>query len=272
MTSPLPTYQTLLLSPLSPGSLLIEYNQPKIANAFTLQQYHDLASALKYARTLPQIRVVVISGRGKHYCAGKVLLPPGTENGPTIEQEIEAGRALGDELLGYPKVLIAAVHGAAIGWGCTQLWNFDLVYAWSKAAVFQTPFMQLGFVPEGASSWSFPKVMGKQRANALLLASEKLSAREMYDAGLVTKAIEADTLEGFREEVFTIARRIGTYSAESLRMAKAQVNRPSVLAQQREASMWEGVDLKVRLNSDEAKAAMKSFQNKPKTMAEKSKL
>jgi peroxisomal 3,2-trans-enoyl-CoA isomerase len=264
MSNTLPIYQTLLLSSLSPGTLLMEYNQPKISNAFTLQQYHDLASALQWARSIPSIRVLVLTGQGKHYCAGKVLLPPGTENGPTIEQEIEAGQRLGAELQGYPKVLIAAVHGAAIGWGCTQLWNFDLVYAWDKGAVFQTPFMQLGFVPEGASSWSFPKVMGKQRANALLLASEKLNAREMYDAGLVTKVIESDTLERFREEVFKIARRIGTYSAESLRMAKAQVNRPSVLAEQREAGMWEAVDLKIRLNSDEAKEAMSKFAEKGK--------
>jgi Delta3-Delta2-enoyl-CoA isomerase len=258
-----PTLQTVAISRLAPGALLIEYNQPKISNAFTLQQYHDTADALKWARELPDIKVVVVGGRGKHYCAGKVLLPPGKE-GPTIEQEIEAGRRLGDELLGYPKVLIAMVHGAAVGWGCTQLWNFDLVYAWEKGAMFQTPFMQLGFVPEGASSWSFPKVMGKQKANALLLASEKLSAREMYDAGFVTKVIQSDTVERFREEVFKVATRIGTFSAESLRMAKAQVNRPVVLAEQREASMWEAVDLKVRLNSDEAKEAMRAFQNKGK--------
>jgi Delta3-Delta2-enoyl-CoA isomerase len=273
MAQSIPTYETVVLTPLSPGTLLAEYNQPRISNAFTIQQYHDLASALQFARQAPEIRVVVVSGRGKHYCAGKVLLPPGTENGPTIEQEIEAGRRLGEELQGYPKVLIAAVHGAAVGWGCTQLWNFDLVYAWTKAAVFQTPFMQLGFVPEGASSWSFPRVMGKQRANALLLASERLNAREMYDAGLVTKAIDADTVEAFREEVFTVARRIGTYSAESLRMCKAQVNRPSVLAEQREAGMWEAVDLKVRLNSDEAKEAMRAFSQKSKKVTgEKSKL
>ncbi|OAL23859.1 hypothetical protein AYO20_10879 [Fonsecaea nubica] len=263
MTDTPPNYQTVLSTRLSPGTLLLEYNQPKISNAFTLQQYHDLADALRWARNVPEIRVIVLTGKGKHYCAGKVLLPPG-QAGPTIEQEIEAGRKLGDELQGHPKVLIAAVHGAAIGWGCTQLWNFDLVYAWEKAAVFQTPFMSLGFVPEGASSWSFPKVMGKQRANALLLASEKLNAREMYDAGMVTKVIGGDTVDAFRDEVFKIAKRIGTYSAESLRMAKAQVNRPTVLAEQREAGMWEAVDLKVRLNSDEAKAAMKAFMDKSK--------
>ena len=133
--------------------------------------------------------------------------------------------------------------------------------------MFQTLYKELGFVPEGANSWSFPKVMGKQRANALLLASDKLNTREMYDASLVTKVIEADALEMFRE-VFKIVRMTGAYSPESLRMAKAKVNRLSVLAQQREASMWEAVDLKVWLNSDEAKAAIKVFREKGRKTTE----
>lgn len=84
MTVNPPRYQTILITPLSPGTLLFEYNQPQISNAFTLQQYHDLADALSWARNLPEIRVIVLTRKGKHYCAGKVLLPPG-EAGPTIE-------------------------------------------------------------------------------------------------------------------------------------------------------------------------------------------
>jgi peroxisomal 3,2-trans-enoyl-CoA isomerase len=64
----------------------------------------------------------------------------------------------------------------------TQLFNFDLVYAHPQA-FFQTPFMSLGFAPEGASSYSFPKVMGKQHANRLLLGAERVGAEEMYTSG-----------------------------------------------------------------------------------------
>ncbi|ORY15890.1 ClpP/crotonase-like domain-containing protein [Clohesyomyces aquaticus] len=85
-----------------------------------------------------------------------------------IEAEVRAGGALSAVLMPYPKVLIAAVHGASIGWGCTQLSNFDLVYA-HQSAFFQTPFMQLGLVPEGGSSYTFPRVMGRVRANRLLV-------------------------------------------------------------------------------------------------------
>jgi len=163
-------------------------------------------------------------------------------------------------------VLIAAVHGAAIGWGCTQLFNFDLVYAHPKA-FFQTPFMSLGFAPEGQSSYTFPKVMGKQHANRLLLGAERLSAEEMYTSGMVTQVIGKpdDSREVFVEEVAKIAKKIGGFNGESLRMCKALVNRPITLAEQREAGMREGHDLKVRLNSPETKAMMASFANKSKS-------
>jgi peroxisomal 3,2-trans-enoyl-CoA isomerase len=169
-------------------------------------------------------------------------------------------------LHGYPKILIAAVHGASIGWGCTQLFNFDLVYAHPKA-FFQTPFMSLGFAPEGQSSYTFPKVMGKQHANRLLLGAERVSADEMYVSGMVTQVIgkPEDSREVFVERVAEIAKRIGGFNGESLRMCKALVNRPTTLAEQREAGMRERHDLKVRLNSPETKAMMASFANKSKS-------
>lgn len=203
-------------------------------------------------------------GKGKHYCAGKTLQSP-DEGGPTIEQEIEAGRVLGEILQAYPKVLIAAVHGASIGWGCTQLFNFDLVYAHPKA-FFQTPFTALGFTPEGQSSWTFPKVMGKQHAGRLLLGAERVSAHEMYVSGLVTQILgEAEeSPEMFLERVLVIAKRVGGYNGQSLRMTKALINRPEALANQREAGMREGKDLMVRMNDPETKAKLAAFGNKRK--------
>lgn len=141
------------------------------------------------------------------------------------------------------------------------MYNFDLVYAHEKA-FFQTPFMSLGFVPEGGSSYTFPKVMGKQHANRLLLAAEKVSAHDMYISGLVTQVINAKDPEQFLGLVVEKAKGIAKFNAESLRMAKAQINRPIPLAEQREAGIREGHDLKVKLNSPEAKAMMNDFANK----------
>lgn len=159
----------------------------------------------------------------------------------------------------YPKVLIAAVHGASIGWGCTQLSNFDLVYAHPKA-FFQTPFTALGFTPEGQSSWTFPRVMGKQHASRLLLGAEKVGAAEMYISGLVTQVLgeEDESRERFLERVIETAKRIGDFNGESLRMTKALINCPEALAEQREAGIREGKDLMVRMNDPETQAAFGS--------------
>lgn len=121
--------------------------------------------------------------------------------------------------------------------------------------------MSLGFTPEGQSSYTFPKVMGKQHANRLLLGAEKLTAQEMYVSGLVTQVLSEseDSREVFLDRVTEVAKRIGGYSGESLRMCKALVNRPTMLAQQREAGMSEGHDLKARLNSPETKAMVAAF-------------
>lgn len=70
----------------------------------------------------------------------------------------------------FLKVLLAAVYAGAIGFGCTQLYDADLVYA-HEDAFFHTPFMSLGLVPEAGSSVTFPRVMGKQHANVLHLLS-----------------------------------------------------------------------------------------------------
>lgn len=165
----------------------------------------------------------------------------------------------------YPKVLIAAVHGASIGWGCTQLFNFDLVYAHPRA-FFQTPFTALGFTPEGQSSWTFPRVMGKQHASRLLLGAERVSAREMYVSGLVTQILgdDGDSPEAFLVRVVEIAKRVGGYDGDSLRMTKALINRPEALAEQREAGFREGKDLMVRMNDPKTKAKLAAFGAKGK--------
>lgn len=256
----------MLVSRLSPTVALLTYNQPKISNAFTVQSYLDLRTALVWARDDPTVTVILLTGAGKHYCAGKVLLPP-SAGGPTIEEEIAAGSALGDVLNErYPKILIAAVNGAAVGWGCTQLTNFDLVYA-STNAFFMTPFMKLGFVPEGGSSYTFPKLMGRQHASRLLVGSERVPAREMYVSGLVTEVIEdSGSREVFLEKVCEIASRIGGYSTESLKVVK-ELMRPSAeeVGERRRAGERERVALQRVLSGEGARKAMEEFAGRSKS-------
>lgn len=180
----------------------------------------------------------------------------------TINTEVEAGSRLSQVLLRYPKVLIAAVHGASIGWGCTQLSSFDLIYA-HQDAFFQTPFMLLGLVPEGGSSYNFPKQMGKAQANALLLAGERLTAQEAYVGGLITAVVHAPTADNFLAQVVEKAKRIGGYSAEALEMAKRLTREATddIEARQR-AGERERRDILIRFSRAETQANLKAFGNR----------
>jgi enoyl-CoA hydratase/carnithine racemase len=182
----------------------------------------------------------------------------------TIDAEVAAGSALSAVLTGYPKVLIAAVHGASIGWGCTQLSSFDLIYG-HNSAFFQTPFASLGIVPEGGSSYNFPLSMGRARANALLLAGDRLSAHEAWVGGLITGVVEADTKELFLEKVVEKAKRIGGYSGEALRMAKGLIADAADDAEKkRKAGERERRDILVRFASEETKQLLAGFGKKDK--------
>jgi peroxisomal 3,2-trans-enoyl-CoA isomerase len=177
----------------------------------------------------------------------------------TIDAEVAAGGALSAVLTAYPKVLIAAVHGASIGWGCTQLSAFDLIYAY-PSAFFQTPFASLGIVPEGGSSYNFPKAMGKVRANALLLAGDRLSAHEAWVGGLITGIVEAETLDSFLGIVLEKAKRIGTFSGEALRMAKQlTMDAADDLEARRNAGERERRDILIRFAAEDTKERLAAF-------------
>lgn len=185
----------------------------------------------------------------------------------TISAEVEAGGNLSAVLTAYPKVLVAAVHGASIGWGCTQLSAFDLVYA-HQSAFFQTPFASLGLVPEGGSSYNFPKQMGKAQANALLLAGDRLSAYEAWVGGLITGVVDAETPDAFLRIVLEKVKRIGTFSGAALQMAKKlTADAADDVEARRKAGERERRDILAMFSQEDTKMRLAAFggsKQKPK--------
>jgi len=120
--------------------------------------------------------------------------------------------------------------------------------------------MPLGLVPEGGSSYTFPALMGKPQANALLLAGDKLTAQEVYVSGLVTKVVDSTGVDEFQEAVKDIAKRIGGYSGEALQMAKRLVTKGmGGVEEKKKAGERERADLIVRFGREETKARLASF-------------
>ena len=161
----------------------VRINRPEKKNALTGDMYEAMAAALTSAKHAPDIRCVMFAGLPGAFCAGNDL--------DEFRQAAESGEGLSNSVLRFlyalassEKPLVAAVNGLAIGIGTTMLLHCDYVVA-SREARFVTPFVNLGLVPEAASSLLAPRLMGPRHAFALLVMGEPLDAQDAMLAGLV---------------------------------------------------------------------------------------
>src|SRR5688572_26051306 len=175
-----------------PSVQVIRFNRPAKKNAITRAMYAKMANALTVAGTDDAVRVTVFLGTEGCFSAGNDMADfMAFAMGGTMGQEVlDFLRALA----GAAKPVVSGVDGLAIGIGTTIHLHCDLTIA-SARSVFKTPFVDLALVPEAASSLIAPRIMGHQRAFALLAAGEPLTAGEAVDAGLIWKIVGADAVE-----------------------------------------------------------------------------
>ena len=170
--------------------LELRFNRPAKKNAITGPMYDALTAALSNAATDDAIRAILITGEGDTFTAGNDIADFLASAGAS---ELPAVRFI-HAIAAFPKPLVAAVGGPAVGVGTTLLLHCDLVYA-SPAARLVVPFVDLGLVPEAASSLLLPAAIGMHRASAMLLLGEPLSAAAAEAAGLMT-VVDAGALHG----------------------------------------------------------------------------
>jgi enoyl-CoA hydratase/carnithine racemase len=187
------------------GIFTITFDRPEKKNAFTLAMYEALVAALRHAETDPAVRVVVLTGAGEAFTGGNDLgdfmksPPTAGESHPVIKFLYAIVEA--------EKPIIAAVNGVAVGIGTTMLLHFDLVYASDKAR-FQLPFVNLGLVPEAASSFLIPRMAGHVKAAELLYFGEPFDAKVALEIGLVNHVIESPRLmDVVKERARTLAEK-----------------------------------------------------------------
>lgn len=180
---------------------LVTWDRPATLNALNQPAYDATADALVSAAIDPNIAVVVITGEGRAFTSGGDTTESDTDNwermGAGGAGAAGAGRhgvlGLLDQLASFPKPVICAVNGLALGIGAMMLGYADLVFMSVEARV-QLPLTRLGLGPEGGASYTFPQLMGRQNAMWALLSSEWLSAEECARMGLAWRLCEADDL------------------------------------------------------------------------------
>lgn len=184
----------------------ITLNRPDKMNAFTARMVHEMVAALDEADADDNVRAVIVTGAGKAYCAGADLKDSGPDtftksSGSDIDPESEHAHLRGRDgggivslrLFQCLKPVIGAVNGAAVGVGSTMLLPMDIRLASTKAR-FGFVFTQRGIVPEAASSWFLPRVVGISRALEWCFSAEVFDAEEALDGGLVRSLHEPDDL------------------------------------------------------------------------------
>lgn len=200
------------------GVVHIHLNRPEKKNALSQQMYRELTLALQQAAADDSIRVVLLQGTKDCFSAGNDLqdfLQAGDLNSehPTVQFLYQLAQ--------FPKPLIAAVAGLAIGIGTTALLHCDLVYA-AENTHFQLPFTQLGLCPEAGSSVLLPNLMGYQRAAQYLLLGEGFNAAEALQMGLVNQVVAMDALT---ELAVQKAVKLASLPAEAVQSSKALLKR-----------------------------------------------
>ncbi|KAL5342222.1 ClpP/crotonase-like domain-containing protein [Aspergillus crustosus] len=238
--------------PAAGGILWVKLNRPQSGNSLHPDLVRELLDIIRWANSTPEIQIIILTGNGRFFCTGMDL-----------SRDKELSFAPGDDfhqlnkaLILTEKILIAAVNGPAIGYGATVLALCDLVYAVPDAYFF-TPFVKWGMVPEAASSVSFPRLMGHQRASLLCLTGERIWAPEARELGLVSKVLPA---EAFLGQVAEIAAGLSELPVGSLletkRLLRKTVTKDLLDANDRECEVIVGE----RIPSGDLQRGREKFQ------------
>ena len=235
------------------GVLSILLARPERRNAITVAMYAALAGAVEQAGRDPAVRLITIRGLGEDFTAGNDLMDFVAEVRPDNLDDLPVNRFLA-ALAANEKPLIAAVHGNAVGIGTTMLLHCDLVLA-EEGCRFKMPFVELGLVPEAASSLILPRLAGRRAAARALLLGESFGAAEALQMGIASHVVPPGQLE---TALGNIVATLLSRPAEALALTQ-RLLRTADRADVSERMALESSHFAERLQSDELREKVAAF-------------
>jgi enoyl-CoA hydratase/carnithine racemase len=229
--------------------LVLKLNRADKKNALTQEMYQTLASKINEAAGDFAIRCVVIASEGDSFTAGNDIND--FANNPQMDEGSPVFNFL-FAIHNFPKPLIAAVHGRAVGIGTTMLMHCDIVTA-NPNTIFSMPFVSLGLVAEGGSSYLFPRLVGHVKAAEILLTGRNFTADEALQMGLINE-ISEDSFGAAMNFANTLAEQPPTAVINTKALLKSGSH--EALNQVMRA---EGELFKMAMDSDEAQQAFMNF-------------
>ena len=238
------------------GVLTITLERPGHLNALTAEMSDTLAEEVERASVHEAVRVVLLQGAGPAFCSGADLGGERAHENFDVTSLDRANRIV-RAITGSPKPCVAAVGGVAAGVGCSIALACDLVVA-SEQASFLLAFARIGLMPDGGASATVAASVGRARAMRMAMLGDPLTAREAYDAGLVSHLAGPDD---FDDVVASVVGRLAAGAPLGQAATKKAVN-AATLPVLEDALERERRGQTVLLRTDDAAEGMRAFAEK----------
>lgn len=203
------------------GVATLTFNRPNKYNSFNRALALAVQDALKKCKEDDAIRVVVITGEGKAFCAGQDLAEATDPNGPPLQNIVgDHYNPIILQIRALEKPVIAAVNGVAAGAGANIALACDIVIAKSSATFIQA-FSGIGLIPDSGGTFFLPRLVGAQKALALMLTGEKVAATDAENMNMIYKAVADDE---FNDTIANLALKMAKMPTKGLGLTKKAVN------------------------------------------------
>lgn len=210
-----------LITSLTNGVYRIVLNRPEVYNSFNQSMAFALQKELDYCDSNHEIRAIVISGSGKAFCAGQDLAEITDPNGPELDSIVrEHFNPIILKIRAIEKPIIAAINGVAAGAGANIALSCDITIA-KKSASFIQAFSKIGLIPDSGGTYFLPRIIGTQKAMALMMTGDKISAEDAEKMNMIYKCVDDDD---FENTIIAFSEKLAEMPTRGLGMTKKAVN------------------------------------------------
>lgn len=200
---------------------LIKLNRPDVLNSFNRQMALELQAVLNECEKNNFVRAILLSGEGRAFCAGQDLAEAISTDGPELQKIVkEHYNPIVLKIRNIEKPVVCAVNGVAAGAGANIALACDITVA-AKSASFIQAFSKIGLIPDSGGTFTLPRLIGLQKASALMMLGDKIMAEEAERMNMIYKFFSDDS---FFEEAYSIASKLAEMPTKAIGLTKRALN------------------------------------------------
>ena len=221
MANSAPTYKNIIVTKLENSQGLkvgqIQFNRPDVLNALNIELMGEVLNALEGFDKDNEVGCIIITGNAKAFAAGADIKEMATQS--AIDMHVRDQFAVWDKIRKIKKPIIAATSGYVLGGGCELSMTCDMIVA-AESTKFGQPEIKIGIIPGAGGTQRLTRAIGKARAMEMILTGRMYTAREMFEAGLISRVVDDEV---FLEEAQALAKEIASMPPIAVQMGKEAI-------------------------------------------------